>query len=830
MAEKSQVASTILRYVVDERSVQRALAANKELEDLFGDTSRAELSAADAAAKLNAQFAELARAKAIEGIAQDAIRAAQETDGWATALERVAQNLSDIGASDSEIQGVADALANAQDVAQGGISTPSASGGSDPGRAETVDRLGSVGSQLLSGLGQGDLANAAGLIGDLGGSISSLGVTGGITAGALAAVSIAMSAYNQQMEAQRTALQGTLDAQNRYYEAIGSFTSSQAAEEIQTEQSRLEQLRQQRAETQGAIDSAFAQAQQSFGDGVARALEAAGQLPTAQLRDQLKDLDAQIASSEGYTARLAQAQANGAFAANDLEDAERQLADTRMQGVQNDFDVLEQADRLTAAQRQQQIDANNRSMQLLEQQRQVLSDSGLDTTGIDGEIGRLQRANEILGSVTASLADAQAAQEEASRRSLLATEVTLRADELTAEQRQQRIDAINVEVEQYQALLEHGHLSADATEQLTQRIVDLKIEQGELGDVLESTADKTEKAKLAQQALDDLNEQVTKSTDAVMAANEKLADAHKSALEATNAWSKAVFEHEAAINEIQTTQLAKRRELQTKADDDLLKANTATQKKIMDIVKKANANIANSIAARDVLAYITAKSAQQEQIDQEKDAYAEREKELRDTLRQQLADQDKAARDAINRENQRWSEERATRLRANQQAIIDVQNAENAQRMVQQQANVAALNLMQYRATGEAQLYQSMARNAEFWLTYMVNRSSTAWQAVATATTTTTRVGSGGGPTRAMPTAFADGGIVTSPGLAMLHSPEIIIPLKPAGKQALPSSITNNQNVGGPTINITGMTPQQVVDQVTGVIWNYFDRAGLIQG
>lgn len=829
MAEKSQVASTILRYVVDERSVQRALAANKELEDLFGDTSRAELSAADAAAKLNAQFAELARAKAIEGIAQEAIRAAEETDGWATALERVAQNLSDIGASDSEIQGVADALANAQEAAQGSASQPAIARSSDPGRAETVDRLGSVGSQILSGLGQGDLANATGLIGDLGGSIASLGVTGGITAGALAAVSIAMSAYNQQMEAQRTALQGALDAQNRYYEAVGSFTSSQAAEEIQTEQSRLEQLRQQRAETQGAIDSAFAQAQQAFGDGVARTLEAAGQLPTAQLRDQLKDLDAQIASSEGYTARLTQAQANGVFAANDLEDAERQLADARMQGVQNDFDVLEQADRMTAAQRQQQIDANNRLMQLLEQQRQVLSDSGLDTTGIDGEIGRLQRANEILGSITSSLADAQAAQEEASRRSLLATEVTLRADEMTAEQRQQRIEAINVEVEQYQALLEHGHLSADATEQLTQRIVDLKIEQGELGDVLESTADKTEKAKLAQQALDDLNERVAKSTDAVMAANEKLADAHKSALEATNAWNKAVFEHEAAINEIQTTQLAKRRELQAKADDDLLKANTATQKKIVDIVKKANANIANSIATRDTLAYVLTKSAQEDQIQQEKDAYDEREKELRDSLRQQLADQDKAARDAIARENQRWSEERATRLRANQQAIMDVQNAENAQRAVQQQANVAVLNLMQYRATGEAQLYQSMARNAEFWLTYMTNKATAAWSAMATATASP-RSGGGGGVGRAMPTAFADGGIVTSPGLAMLHSPEIIIPLKPAGKQALPSSITNNQNVGGPTINITGMTPQQVVDQVTGVIWNYFDRAGLIQG
>lgn len=827
MAEKSQVASTILRYVVDERSIQRALQANKEVEELFGNTSKAELSAADAAAKLNAQFAELARAKAIEGITQEAIRAAQETDDWANALERVAQNLSNIGASDSEIQGVADALSNAQDAAQGTASAPTAAG--EPGRAETVDRLGSVGSQILSGLGQGDLANITGLVGDLGGSISSLGVTGGITAAALAAVSIAMSAYNQQMEEQRTALQGALDAQNRYYEAVGSFTSSQAAEEIQTEQGRLEQLRQQRAETQGALDSAFAQAQAAFGDGVARALEAAGQLPTAQLRDQLKDLDQQIASSEGYTSRLTQAQADGVFAANDLEDAERQLADARTQGIQSDFVALEQADRLTAAQRQQQIDANNRSIQLLEQQKQALSDSGLDTTGIDGEIARLQRDNEIFQSVTSSLADAQAAEAEISRRSLLATEATLRADELTAEQRQQRIDAINVEIDQYQALLDNGHLSAEATEQLTQRIVDLKIEQGELGDVMESTADKTEKAKKAQEALDDLNERVAESTDQVMKANEKLAEAHKSALEATNEWNKAVFEHEAAINEIQTNQLAKRQELQTKADDDLLKAQATTQKRILDITKKANATISNAISARDVGAFLLAKAAQKEQLDQEKDSYNEREKELRDTLRQQLVDQDKAARDAIARENQRWAEERATRLRANQQAIIDVQNAENAQRMVQQQSNIAALNLMQYRATGEAQLYQSMARNAEFWLTYMANRTNAAWQAMATATASPLS-GGGGGVGRAMPTAFETGGLVTSPGLAMLHSPEIIIPLKPAGKSPLPSSITNNQNVGGPTINITGSTPQQIITQVTDTLHDYFSRAGLIQG
>ena len=64
----------------------------------------------------------------------------------------------------------------------------------------------------------------------------------------------------------------------------------------------------------------------------------------------------------------------------------------------------------------------------------------------------------------------------------------------------------------------------------------------------------------------------------------------------------------------------------------------------------------------------------------------------------------------------------------------------------------------------------------------------------------------------------------------MLHSPEVIIPLKPAGRMPLPSSVTNNQNMGGPTFNIQGMTPQQIITQVTDTLHDYFSRAGLIQG
>lgn len=449
------------------------------------------------------------------------------------------------------------------------------------------------------------------------------------------------------------------------------------------------------------------------------------------------------------------------------------------------------------------------------------------------EIGRvrLEAYRDILGDANIVTNDAEQAAADAAdardERIRLELATAQEAEQLTSEGRRERIQALILEREQLQAAAEMEGISAEYKDELIARTNELNIQMDILSRDMDTAADRAERLAQAQKELEQIESRVTDASDAVLDANMRLVEAHQSALEATNAYNTALFEHEKTLNEIEVNRLAEREKLQAKADDDLLKAQTATAKKIRDIQKKTDASLLNAIANRDVLAYRQAKEAAAEQASAEEESYKEREKELNDSLRKQLADQDKALRQAVDRENQRWEQERATRVRANQQALIDTQNAENAQRMLQQQSNVAALNLMQYRATGEAQLYESMARNAEFWLTYMANRSAAAWSAMATATKSTASLG-GGGTTRATPTAFADGGVVTSDGLAMLHAPEVIVPLKAAGKAPL-SSVSNITNTaGGITINAMGSTRAQIRAQVYEELESAMTRAGLI--
>ena len=117
---QNSVSSVILRFSLDEASQRRVLRGIGDVEQVLSQTRRRVVSVEDAAAGMNAEFAELARAKAIDNLTADAIRAAEAADSWETSLKRVAQQLSLIGASDDEIKQVARSLAGAQSSARGG--------------------------------------------------------------------------------------------------------------------------------------------------------------------------------------------------------------------------------------------------------------------------------------------------------------------------------------------------------------------------------------------------------------------------------------------------------------------------------------------------------------------------------------------------------------------------------------------------------------------------------------------------------------------------------------------------------------------------------------
>lgn len=686
---QNSVSSVILKFTLDEQAQRRAIRGIADINDALEKTRKSTVSVDGVAERLNKQFAELARTQAIDKIAADAFNAAQVSGDWAASLEMVAQNLSDLGASDSEIAQVANTLARAQaeaaaladefnaiempDLADFNRTGRGRRGGGGGSNLDRVDRLGSIGSQLLGGLGQGELANVAGIVGDVAGGIGSLGVAGVAAAGALGAISVAMSEYNRQLEAQKTALRGALDAQNRYYEAIGTLTSDQASAAIESEQGRIERLQQQRQEVQAAIDNAFAQAQQLFGgDVTARALEAAGQLPTAQLREQLAELDAALASSEGYVARLAQGQAEGVFATNDMIEAEKRLADQRTQSVNADFDALQKADALTAAQREEQISANTRQIQLLQQQGDALAAQGLSTDAVNESINRLAQENAILETVTWSLADAKAAEAEVSRRSLYATEQAFKADQMTAEQREARSTQISQEIAAYRELLDRGHLSADATAQLTQQITNLTIEQTELGEVTESTADKIAKLAAEQKLLSDQTDNYFKATEATVKAQEALTKAQADA-------QKVYDDYIAKSLEISTEIAEKEREILADGGEKRADIERKTQESIAKLMRDNGREQFNAVAERDALALFQSQQQAKDELDDERKAAADQIKEQEKAQAKQLASLQSSADKQTRALDASYRNQQAIAATAQLRAQVDLQNAKAAE-------------------------------------------------------------------------------------------------------------------------------------------------------
>ncbi len=669
---QNNVSSVILKFTLDEASQRRVLKGVGDVEASLNKTAKGMRSVENVAESLNAEFANLARAKAIDKIEVSAIKAGKKTDDWYTSLKMVSEELSKIGATDSEISRVANAIGNAAAGERGGRRETGSLGrfGREVKALPAIPISGNLSTDAIGKI----LYTADAGLSALGATAAQVGAASLIAAPAIIGVALAMGEYNKQVELQKAALAGALSAQNRYYLAVTTMTSDQATGEIEAEQARIDALRQQRVETQNAIDSAFAYAQREYGDENARLFFLTND-PTAQLKDQLKELDAGLASSEGYVTRLAQGQAQGVFAANDLTDAEKRLADQRAQAISGQFSAMEQADRMTQQQRQDQITANTRQIQFLQLQGDALADQGLSTDAVNESINKLAEQNYYLGQVTWSLADAKAAEAEASRRSLVATEAILRADAMTTDQREARSTQIQGELEQYRALVANGRLSADATTQVKQKIADLTIELGELGDVTESAADRAAALAAAQKA-------ITEQTDAYFKATE-----------ATTKAREALFKAEQDAQTVHDKYIADTLEISRKADEQYQQVIADGGDKRADIVQKSEDQIAkiqrdagrdlfNAVAERDTLAAQKAKEQAGDQLTDAQKAQSDQVKELEKGQAKQIESLKRSVDQQVRTRDTQYRNEAAQAANASLQAQITLQNRAYAEQAI----------------------------------------------------------------------------------------------------------------------------------------------------
>ncbi len=575
---QNSVSEVILKFSLDEQAQRRVLKGVGDVEQILSQTRKRLVSVEDAAAGLNSEFAELARAKAIENLSADAIRAASETDDWAAALKRVSTELSAIGASDSEIKQVARSLATAQSSTRGGGGTRT--GG---GNVETVDRLGSTGSQILSGLGQGELANVAGLVGDVAGSIGSLGVAGIAGAAALGAVTIAMAEYNRQIDVQKKGLEAALTAQDRYIESLKNLNTQQAQESLDSERENLRFLVAEANNVQAQIWEVWDNLVAEEGEATARLLTAVGS-PFAAMEERLAGLNQQIEASEGYLLRLRNGLEAGAFATNDAAEAEARLAAER----------------------------------------------------------------DKLAQITVSAA--------------------VRADQLTTEQRTQRIDEINREIELLQLF---GNASAETQAQ----VANLTAEADGLRMVFNSTADAAKAAADAQKLLSDQTDNFLDAQAATVAAQEALFKAQEDAAKVYDKYMTDTLEisrkAEEQYQQIVADSGDKRTDIVQKTEDQIAK-----------IQRDAGRELFNAVAERDALAaYLAAQQATDELAD-EKKAQADQLKEQEKAQAKQLDSLRKSVDQQVRTRDMQYRNEQSVTAQAALRAQIDLMNSKNVENAI----------------------------------------------------------------------------------------------------------------------------------------------------
>jgi vacuolar-type H+-ATPase subunit I/STV1 len=263
-----RVSELLLRYAVDQGSVSRTISANDSIVQALDRTQRQALTIEDAAERVNAELAEFTRSNALEGIARDASAAAAETGDFNDALFQATQRLADIGASDSEIRRVTRQLLEAEqaseEMRQSLDKTQSSAeqlGRTDASpdlkkgdRADAIENLGERTAAIFGGFeGGSELANAAGLLGDLGAAASTLNpllIAGTVATGALAAI---IGELGRQAEETRAKVEEYTNAQREFADLFATGGTTEDAEaQREREQRELDFLSFQRAGLEAA--------------------------------------------------------------------------------------------------------------------------------------------------------------------------------------------------------------------------------------------------------------------------------------------------------------------------------------------------------------------------------------------------------------------------------------------------------------------------------------------------------------------------------------------------------------------------------------------------
>lgn len=296
---------TLIRLETDKAALNRTLSSIEDVRDELTRLNRTGKSAGGDSAS------------GMKKLAAEASKAQAEIDDLNAALKRTGEAGKDAG--NSKISG-----------------------------AELADRTGSTASQLLSGLGAGDAANAAGILGDVGGALSSLTPVGLALSAATVGVGLAMGELSRAMAETAKGSRALIASQEEYYTLTLTASSESVQEAIDAKEQELEIARARYAEYNAVIEQSYAEASETLGifTGALIQITDAG----GELRRERDAVAAQIGEQEYALGRLQTALEDGTLAAADAAEAERVLAEERtkalLDSAQNVFNTISENERL----------------------------------------------------------------------------------------------------------------------------------------------------------------------------------------------------------------------------------------------------------------------------------------------------------------------------------------------------------------------------------------------------------------------------------------------------------------------------------------------------
>ena len=388
---QKKVAEVLLKYSVDDASLQKAVQSNKSVALSFNSMAEAAKSLGITEAELRRMTGETdaaaQKSALLARVWDDNTRAA---NGFVTELEAIQRaeagvarqadsSARSVGALASRLEQAAKVRASAGD-ATGGL-RDAAFGAPAGGNAALVGSLRSaqaaaialpgVGYQSPLVIGIRGLAIAAD---KTGASVGQLATGVGIAGVAVIALAVAFARFNEQLENSKKALSAALSANQQYYDALASSTTEQVDAQIKQLQQARPALEENVQLLQEKLESAFKQASQTpLGDPGARILF--NQLPTGDLKSAFDEADKALQENINLETRLTQGRQAGAFAANDMREREQQLADIRRKNSEQVVNKVGQ-DLLNQAQievRAQQMTREEREKQLADLSQQIVS-------------------------------------------------------------------------------------------------------------------------------------------------------------------------------------------------------------------------------------------------------------------------------------------------------------------------------------------------------------------------------------------------------------------------------------------------------------------------